>query len=85
MSLQAKLDVFKAESEEAAWRQRHLAAAVQGLSDRERPVVRERYLREDCLTLKDVPLQIGISEEHVWQTEKRAVRKPGCYMQNHMA
>jgi RNA polymerase sigma-32 factor len=74
-----------ADSEEAAWRQRHLADAVLGLSDRERQVVRERYLREDRLTLEDVALQIGISKERVRQIETRAVKKLGRYMQNHLA
>jgi RNA polymerase sigma-32 factor len=56
---------------------RHTAidVAMLELSDREQLIVRERFLREDPLTLEALGVQLGVSKERVRQLEERARKK----------
>jgi RNA polymerase sigma-32 factor len=60
----------------AHW-QRWLKSALQGLSDRERLVIRERRLRDedDTATLERLAKRLGVSKERVRQIESAAMDK----------
>lgn len=65
--------IGKAEFE--AVRKRHLEAALQQLSDRERLIIYRRRLIEDTQTLSEIGKELGITRERVRQLEARALRK----------
>lgn len=52
-----------------------LRTALQGLSERELRIIRDRRLREDGATLESLGSHLGISKERVRQIENRAMDK----------
>ncbi len=52
-----------------------LVAALNGLNERERFIVRERKLREDARTLESLGNELGLSKERVRQLEAAAFQK----------
>ena len=62
-----------------------LADAMQKLTDRERVVIQQRYLREEGATLETVGRQLGVSKERVRQIQKGAIKKLGGALQSRMA
>jgi RNA polymerase sigma-32 factor len=63
------------ELHDAATRSRWLAAALEGLTEREQIIIRERRLREEVVTLEDLGKKLGISKERVRQVEHKALQK----------
>ena len=64
-----------AASEELALRRGMLAAALEGLNDRERRIFAERRLRDEPRTLEELSRIWGVSRERVRQIEARAFEK----------
>jgi len=79
------IDVLEDDSEQASVGVEHahdtaqlrewLLAALQGLSERERFIVRERKLRADPRTLESLGEELGLSKERVRQLEAAAFQK----------
>ena len=64
-----------AESEEHTLRMELLQEAMQERNERERPILTQRRLIEDPLTLEELAGQYGVSRERVRQIEVRAFEK----------
>lgn len=79
------IDVLEDDSEQASVGVEHahdtaqlrewLLSALQGLSERERFIVRERKLRADPRTLESLGEELGLSKERVRQLEAAAFHK----------
>jgi RNA polymerase sigma-32 factor len=67
-------EYFSKDETESGW---HTAieSAMLELSERERLIVNERFLREDPVTLEALGVRLGVSKERVRQLEERARRK----------
>lgn len=52
-----------------------LTRALKELTDRENIIIRERRLRDKCMTLADLGIRLGISKERVRQLETQALGK----------
>lgn len=63
----------------SAW----LKNALNGLSDRERTIIKERHLGYETVTLEDLGKTLGISKERVRQLEQRAMDKLRVSMSRH--
>jgi RNA polymerase sigma-32 factor len=63
----------------SAW----LKKALNGLSDRERTIIKERHLGYETVTLEDLGKTLGISKERVRQLEQRAMDKLRVSMSRH--
>jgi RNA polymerase sigma-32 factor len=70
---------------DAQTRSKWLAEALQGLSDRERKIIRERHLRYETVTLEDLGKKLGVSKERVRQLEARAMEKLRESLSHHVA
>lgn len=68
-------DEMVAEAHDAKVRSAWLAEALNGLSARERQIIRERRLREEAVTLEELGKELGISKERVRQIEHKAMEK----------
>lgn len=68
-------DELVAEAHDAMVRSAWLAEALDGLSARERQIIRERRLRDEAVTLEDLGKELGISKERVRQIEHKAMEK----------
>ncbi len=68
-------DEMVAEAHDAKIRSAWLAEALNGLSARERQIIRERRLREEAVTLEELGKELGISKERVRQIEHKAMEK----------
>ncbi len=64
-----------ADRDEYVYRRHAVTEAIQGLDERERQIVTERYLRDEALTLEKLSERFGISRERVRQIEVAAVSK----------
>ncbi|MEL6366138.1 MAG: sigma-70 family RNA polymerase sigma factor, partial [Pseudomonadota bacterium] len=62
-------------SKDAETRSRWLNAALQGLTERELIIIRERRLGEDTVTLANLGKRLGLSKERVRQIEHQALNK----------
>jgi RNA polymerase sigma-32 factor len=65
--------VEKADAEED--RRERLMKALEGLDDRSKTILRERWLTEKKQTLHELAQQFGVSAERIRQIEKNAMRK----------
>ncbi len=63
------------EARDGAARTRLVRDAMRELSDRERIIIRERKLEEECVTLEALGQRLGISKERVRQIEGNALAK----------
>lgn len=63
------------ERDELAKRRAQLARSMEGLTERERDIIRERRLRDEPLTLEALSQRYDISRERVRQIEARALEK----------
>lgn len=63
----------------SAW----LKTALNGLSDRERTIIKERHLNYEAVTLEELGKTLGISKERVRQLEQRAMDKLRTSMSRH--
>ena len=63
------------ERDELDKRRVQLARSMEGLTDRERDIIRERRLRDEPLTLEELSQRYAISRERVRQIEARALEK----------
>lgn len=61
--------------EGAAYDQRVIKNALRCLGDRDRTLIRLRYLRQDPWTLQQIGVKFGLSRERVRQLEFKALRK----------
>ena len=61
-----------------------LLHALNGLSDRERLIIRERKLREDGRTLESLGVELGLSKERVRQVEAAAFGKMRKFFENNV-
>ena len=61
-----------------------LMDALNGLSDRERLIIRERKLREDPRTLESLGVELGLSKERVRQVEAAAFGKMRKFLENNV-
>jgi len=52
-----------------------IESALGDLNERERDIVRKRYLTDDPVQLKDIGAQMGITKQRVAQIEHRALEK----------
>ena len=68
-------DEVVADDHDARVRSAWLAEALDGLSARERQIIRERRLRDEAVTLEDLGKELGISKERVRQIEHKAMEK----------
>ena len=59
-----------------------LLHALNGLTDRERLIIRERKLREDGRTLESLGVELGLSKERVRQVEAAAFGKMRKFFEN---
>ena len=64
-----------ADREEIAMQKTCLAKALPSLSQRERRILRERWLKEDPTTLEELAREYGVSRERIRQIESRAMVK----------
>ncbi|MEM0944694.1 MAG: RNA polymerase sigma factor RpoH [Pseudomonadota bacterium] len=64
-----------ADSQELEARRELLAAAMDGLNERESHILTERRLREDPVTLEELSQEYGVSRERIRQIEVRAFEK----------
>ena len=60
-----------------------LLNALNGLSERERLIIRERKLREDPRTLESLGIELGLSKERVRQVEAAAFTKMRRFLESH--
>lgn len=60
---------------DAETRSKWLNAALQGLTERELVIIRERRLGEDTVTLASLGKKLGLSKERVRQIEHQALKK----------
>ena len=60
-----------------------LLNALNGLSERERLIIRERKLREDPRTLESLGIELGLSKERVRQGEAAAFTKMRRFLESH--
>jgi RNA polymerase sigma-32 factor len=58
-----------------AERRRQLQAAMTGLSEREKDIIRHRHLSEDPVTLESLGARHGVSKERIRQIESRALKR----------
>jgi len=58
-----------------AWQRQRLFAALEGLDDRSKTILRERWLSEKKQTLHELAQQFGVSAERIRQIEKNAMNK----------
>lgn len=63
------------ERDELDKRRLQLARSMEGLTERERDIIRERRLRDEPLTLEELSHRYAISRERVRQIEVRALEK----------
>ncbi len=63
------------DAREAERRKEWIESALAGLTSRERRIIRERRLSEDCVTLESLGRALGISKERVRQIEHQALKK----------
>lgn len=61
-----------------------LLHALNGLTDRERLIIRERKLREDGRTLESLGVELGLSKERVRQVEAAAFGKMRKFFENNV-
>ncbi|MGH1372032.1 MAG: RNA polymerase sigma factor RpoH [Cellvibrionaceae bacterium] len=64
--------------EQADWEQNNvnnLTMALEGLDDRSKDIIQQRWLSEDKSTLHDLAAQYGVSAERIRQLEKNAMKK----------
>ena len=61
-----------------------LLDALNGLSERERLIIRERKLREDPRTLESLGVELGLSKERVRQVEAAAFGKMRKFLESHV-
>lgn len=64
--------------EQADWEQsnvNNLTVALEGLDDRSRDIIQQRWLSEGKSTLHDLAAQYGVSAERIRQLEKNAMKK----------
>lgn len=73
------------EQELEALRASTVARALEKLTEREREIVRRRYLEEDGVTLAVLGDDLGLSRERVRQIEKRAQHKLRAALLEHVA
>jgi len=66
--------ILEAEDSERAQRER-LYAAIQGLDERSKVILKERWLSERKQTLHELAEQFGVSAERIRQIEKNAMKK----------
>jgi len=66
--------ILEAEDSERAQRER-LYAAIQGLDERSKVILKERWLSEKKQTLHELAEQFGVSAERIRQIEKNAMKK----------
>jgi RNA polymerase sigma-32 factor len=64
-----------AERDELEARRELLAAAMEGLTDREKDVLMQRRLNEETVTLEELSERYGVSRERIRQIEVRAFEK----------
>lgn len=64
-----------AAAEEQSVLKRQIDRAMQGLSDNEQIVVRERITAEEPKTLQELSEQLGVSRERIRQIEQNAIKK----------
>jgi RNA polymerase sigma-32 factor len=58
-----------------AWQRERLFAALEGLDERSKTILRERWLTEKKQTLHELAQQFGVSAERIRQIEKNAMKK----------
>jgi RNA polymerase sigma-32 factor len=80
----AQPDELVAEAHDARVRSAWLSEALEGLSARERQIIRERRLREEAVTLEELGKELGISKERVRQIEHKAMEKLKASMRRTM-
>jgi RNA polymerase sigma-32 factor len=71
----AQAEELVADAHDSATLRRWLVVAMQGLTERERHIVRERKLREAPRTLESLGEELGLSKERVRQLEVAALSK----------
>jgi RNA polymerase sigma-32 factor len=59
----------------AAYQRERLFAALDGLDERSKTILRERWLNEKKQTLHELAQQFGVSAERIRQIEKNAMNK----------
>lgn len=69
------------EKSETVMRRGIIARALSRLPDRERQIIRRRFLADDKATHKTIALDLGLSAERVRQLEKTAVEKLRRWLQ----
>lgn len=68
-------EVLLSKAEESARGKKLLSDGLATLNERERHIIKERFLREDPITLEALGVHYGISRERVRQIEARAFQK----------
>lgn len=68
-------EVLLSKAEESARGKKLLLEGLATLNERERHIIKERFLREDPITLEALGVHYGISRERVRQIEARAFQK----------
>jgi len=63
------------ETQQQAFLQEQVQAALSGLSERERDIIQRRILADEPLTLESLGSEYGVSRERIRQLEKRALKK----------
>lgn len=70
--------------EQADWREssvQNLTMALEGLDDRSRDILQQRWLSEEKSTLHELAAQYGVSAERIRQLEKNAMKKVKAVME----